>query len=95
MATNSLVYSQYNVLALLQVLKYIGPIGLEFLLIVSNAVIAACIFEFIKTQEGPVERVDAISPRAGALIDLAISVAFGWFSFLLWTWANFQLYYSK
>ncbi len=74
MATNSLVYSQYNVLALLQVLKYIGPIGLEFLLIVSNAVIAACIFEFIKTQEGPVERVDAISPRAGALIDLAISV---------------------
>ena len=68
--TDSLIYSQYSLLPMLQVLKYIGPSGLEFLLLLVNSAIAACIIEFIKTKEGPVERVDAISPRAGSLLDL-------------------------
>jgi apolipoprotein N-acyltransferase len=74
LATDALVYSQYNLLPILQLLKYIGPSGLEFLLLMVNGAIAACIVEFIKTNEGPVERVDAISPKAGALLDLAIAV---------------------
>ncbi len=71
--TDVLVYSQYGFLPILQLLKYIGPAGLEFLLILVNSAIAALIIELVKTKEGPVERVDAISPKAGALFDLLVA----------------------
>ena len=38
-----------------------------------NAAIAAFFVEYLKTQDGPVERVDLISPRLGALLDIVVA----------------------
>ncbi len=73
-ATDPLIYSQYNLLPMLQILKYIGPVGLEFFLILVNSTIAAFIVELVKRNEGPLQRVDSISPRAGALVDLCVAL---------------------
>ncbi len=72
-AIDPLAYSQYCVLEMLQLIKYFGPCGLEFILLLVNAVLAALFIEIIRTQERPVERVDLISPRWGAFVDLFVA----------------------
>ncbi len=69
-----LVYSQYCLLDMLQVVRYMGPAGLEFILLLFNAAIAALILEMARTQERPVERVDLLSPRFGATVDLFVAI---------------------
>jgi len=71
-AIDALSYSQYNQLAIIQLTSWLGSFGLEFLLLLVNAAVASFLVELIQVQDRPVERVDAISPRLGSVIDLAV-----------------------
>ncbi len=82
-AIDCLAYSQYCQLQIVQLAKYIGPAGIEFLVLLVNAAIAAVCVELVNVQERPVERVDLISPRLGSLIDLGIAVLIVSFVYLL------------
>lgn len=73
-AIDALPYSQYSQLAIIQLAKFIGSLGIEFLLLLVNAAVACFWLELIQVQDRPVERVDAISPRLGAVVDLSIAV---------------------
>jgi len=81
-AIDALPYSQYSQLAIIQSAKFIGSFGVEFLLLLVNAAIASFLMELVKVQDRPVERVDLISPRLGAIMDLAIALGLvGFLSF--------------
>ena len=80
---DSLAYSQYSQLPVIQIARYIGPAGIECLLLLVNATIAAVCVELVNVQYRPVERVDLISPRLGALVDLCLAVAIVGFVYLL------------
>ncbi len=71
-AIDALPYSQYSQLAIIQSAKFIGSFGVEFLLLLVNAAIASFLMELVNVQDRPVERLDLISPRLGAVVDLGI-----------------------
>jgi len=74
-AIDALSYSQYSQLTIIQLASWSGSLGVEFLLLLVNAAVASFLVELIQVQDRPVERVDAISPRLGAVVDLSIVAA--------------------
>jgi apolipoprotein N-acyltransferase len=86
--TDQLAYSQFKQTDLIQIAKLGGPGCIDFLIVMVNVAIAACLFELPKTGQRPVDRVDLLSPRLGALFDLVVAgfvvlctVAWGGFEF--------------
>jgi apolipoprotein N-acyltransferase len=73
--TDQLAYSQWGQTGLIQIAKVAGPGFVEFLIVMVNAALAACFLELPKTGPRPVDRVDKISPRVGALLDMGIALA--------------------
>lgn len=86
--TNQIAYSQYGQTALIQVAKLAGPGCVDFLIILVNAAIAACLLELPTGGQRAVERVDLLSTRLGALIDLIIAMLLVASAV---TWGNFEL----
>jgi apolipoprotein N-acyltransferase len=72
--TDQLAYSQFKQTALIQAAKLAGPGCIDFLIVMVNVAIAACLFELPKSGQRPVHRADRLSPRVGAVLDLAIAV---------------------
>lgn len=72
--TDQLVYSQFRQIALIQTTKLAGPGCLEFLIVMVNVALAACLIELPNSGQRPVARVDRLSPRVGALLDLAVAL---------------------
>jgi apolipoprotein N-acyltransferase len=72
---DQLAYSQSSNTAFIQLAKIGGPGLVDFMLALTNAAIASCVVEFSKFGQQPVERVDVLSPRAGALFDLSLVAA--------------------
>ncbi|PWT95663.1 MAG: apolipoprotein N-acyltransferase [Candidatus Melainabacteria bacterium] len=86
--TDQLAYSQFKQTDLIQIAKLAGPGCVDFLIIMVNVAIASCLFELPTTGQRPVDRVDLLSPRLGALFDLSVAalvvlcvVAWGGFEF--------------
>jgi apolipoprotein N-acyltransferase len=73
--TDQLAYSQFKQIALIQTAKLAGGGCIDFLIVMVNVAVAACLLELPKTGQRPVERVDMLSPRVGALFDLAFALA--------------------
>lgn len=83
MPVNQLAYSQSHQMPLIQIAKLGGSGLIDFLLIVSNSVLAEILLEFTGAAQRLQERVDQISPKAGCLVDalvvlLVVLVATNW-----------------
>jgi apolipoprotein N-acyltransferase len=71
--TDQLAYSQWTQTSLIQIAKVGGPGFVEFLIVMFNTALAACLLELPQSGPRPVDRVDKISPRVGAVMDLVIA----------------------
>jgi apolipoprotein N-acyltransferase len=72
---DQLAYSQSSNWDLIQLAKLGGPGAVEFVMVMANAAIAACLLELPKIGQWAVERVDSLSPRIGAAFDLSMVLA--------------------
>jgi apolipoprotein N-acyltransferase len=70
MPVNQLAYTQHGYVNLLQVAKYFGSGGVDFMLLLSNCAVAALIFEFTPLATRLQPRIDQISPKLGAGVDV-------------------------
>ncbi len=69
-----LAYSLSHVPQLIQIAKFGGAVCLDFLIVLSNCAIACLIMEFTHLTPDLTARVDPLSPRVGAVLDLVIVV---------------------
>jgi apolipoprotein N-acyltransferase len=96
---NQLAYSQSTNLAFIQLAKLGGAGIIDFVLVMVNAALAACLIEFTKFGQQPVERVDALSPRIGAVFDLSLILAMvlltmAWGSSVVSDYGNLESYHK-
>lgn len=71
---DQIAYSQCHNPALIQIAKLGGAGFVDFIIVMVNAGIAAGFVAFSKIGPQVVERVDLLSPRVGAFVDLAIAL---------------------
>jgi apolipoprotein N-acyltransferase len=72
---NELAYSQARQLEVIQLAKLAGSGSIDFLLVMSNAVIASLVIELFSLATRFTERADRFSSRAGAWLDFSCLVA--------------------
>ncbi len=85
---DQLAYSQFKQTALIQITKLAGPGSIDFLIVMVNVAVAACLLELPKFGQRAVQRVDLLSPRVGALLDLGVALLLVLSAV---AWGNFEL----
>jgi apolipoprotein N-acyltransferase len=94
---DQLAYSQSHNILFIQLAKLGGAGAVDFILILVNAAVAGCLIEFPKSGRRPVERVDVLSPRIGAMFDitaasLVVAVSMWWGATQVDVYGNLEKY---
>ncbi len=94
---DQLAYSQSHNILFIQLAKLGGAGAVDYVLLLVNAAVAGCLIEFPKYGRRPVERVDVLSPRVGAMADLAfaslvVAVSMWWGSTQVEAYGNLEKY---